>query len=120
MRSGKFKSWWEKMNRAPRERRVNNFHKWLSLACRTVALRGNQDQQKVVYTIFNRYDKSKYRKLSRENARTVYRIINNKLDNLPDVRRRDPEVKVVRKTTKKTIVGRGRQKTNRPDTNRTP
>lgn len=112
VRSGKFKQWWQRMNRADRSKRDQNFHRWLSYACRTVALRGDHNQQRVVYTIFKRYHESRYRKISRANAQRVFRIINRKTDNLPP-RNPAPEkverspVQIVRKRTVKTITGAG-------------
>lgn len=115
MRSGKFKTWWNGMNKASGQTKIDNFHKWLSLACRTVALRGDQNQQRVVYTITNRFRNSEYKKLSRENALRVYRIVNTKIKEIPKSETKQPLI--VKKRTTKKIVGSGRQKANRPNTN---
>ena len=125
MRRGKFKDWWNKMRKPSAEKQNENFHKWLSFACRTVALRGDMHQQRVVYTIFQRYHKSKYRKLSRANAQKVWKIINQKTENLPAAPRKQERnhpptpVVITKKRITRTIAsaGSGRQKTDRPGDN---
>jgi len=111
MNRSRFETWWRRMRSAPRDRQNENFHRWLNFACKTVAHRGEQNQQRLVYTVFNRYDRSEYRRLSKRDARRVYMIINNKTDDLPRPAKR-PEVEIVRKRTVKTISsgGKGRQK----------
>lgn len=118
MRKQSFNSWWASMNRPSREQKDTNFHRWLKFACKTVAHRGDHDQQRVVYTIFNRYDKSEHRRISRQNAQRVYRIINTKIDSPPRPQPKPPATTrtvvpvVIRKKTIKRISsgGMGRQK----------
>lgn len=73
-----FKVWWKGIKSQPTDRRKEILGKWLHYACKTIANRGDHNQQKVVYTIATRYNKSKYKKLSKENARKVYALVNNK------------------------------------------
>ena len=115
MRRKTFSRWWASMNKASREKQNINFHKWLKFACITVAHRGNQDQQRVVYTIFNRYDRSEHRRITKRNAQRVYKIINTKTDDVKQIAKK-PEVQIVKRRTVKTITGagKGRQKTDRP------
>ena len=75
---GKFGRWWKNINRHPAERRQEIISQWLKYACKTVAIRGDQDEQRVVYTITNRYNNSHWPRLSTENARRVFRIVNHK------------------------------------------
>jgi len=72
-----FKHWWRGMNRHPYKDRKKLILKWMRFASKTVAMRGDQDQQKVVYTIYNRSFRSKY-EIPRYNAKRVYDIVNAK------------------------------------------
>ncbi len=54
---------------------------WLKYACKTMSMRGDQDQQKIVYTITNRYRRSEYKKLSSANAWKVFKMVNHKQEN---------------------------------------
>lgn len=78
MKRIKFNQWWTGIKTHPVERQQEIITQWLKYAEKTVALRGDQDQQRVVYTIRNRWRNSKWPRLTRENARRVYRIVNNK------------------------------------------
>lgn len=54
---------------------------WLRYACKTMSMRGDQDQQKIVYTITNRYRNSEYKRLSSSNAWKVFKLVNHKQEN---------------------------------------
>ena len=77
-RTQTFAHWWRNIKAKPEEQQKIIFEKWLYYSCKTIANRGDQNQAKVVYTIATRYNKSKYKKMSKANARKVYRIVNNK------------------------------------------
>ena len=46
-----------------------------------MSLRGDHDQQKIVYTITNRYRRSEYKRLSTANAWKVFKMVNHKQEN---------------------------------------
>ena len=76
-----------------------------------MALRGDQDQQRVVYAIRKRDMNSKY-PLSKTNARRVFDIVNAKMNmyknqthkQKPKQDKKYPEVKIIRRRTTKTIA----------------
>ena len=104
----RFKKWWMGLQRHPAERRQDIIGKWLFYACKTVAIRGNQDQQKVVYTINNRYRNSDYKRMSRADALRVFLIVNQKQEeHRRQTRPQRPETVVVRRTTKRRIIHQG-------------
>lgn len=104
----RFKKWWKGIQRHDTYRREEIVEKWLFYACKTVAIRGNQDQQQVVYTINNRFRASKYKKLSRINALKVYLIVNQKQENYRrQTRPQAQETVIVRRTTKRRIIHQG-------------
>jgi hypothetical protein len=72
-----FRNWWKGMNRHPYKDRKKMILKWMRFASKTVAMRGDQNQQKVVYTIYNRAFHSKY-EVPRYNCKRVYDIVNAK------------------------------------------
>jgi hypothetical protein len=73
-----FNRWWRGINIHPTQKRQEILTNWLKYACKTVAIRGDQDQQRVVYTIAKRYNNSTYKQLTRTNALKVYTIVNDK------------------------------------------
>lgn len=74
--SRRFKSWWRYMK--TRDNSKYEIEQWLRFACKTMSLRGDQDQQKIVYTITNRFRRSEYKKLSTQNAWKVFKMVNHK------------------------------------------
>ena len=77
----KFKRWWKGINKHPPHRQQEILEKWLKYACKTVALRGDQDEQQVVYATYNRYTNSQFKKLKRWQAHSVFRIVNQRMEN---------------------------------------
>lgn len=77
--SRRFKHWWKFMK--AKDNSKEEIEKWLKYACKTMSMRGDQDQQKIVYTITNRYRRSEYKKLSSSNAWKVYKLVNHKQEN---------------------------------------
>lgn len=77
--SRKFKIWWKYMKSRPDSK--TEIENWLKYACKTMSMRGDQDQQKIVYTITNRYRKSEYKQLSSANAWKVFKMVNHKQEN---------------------------------------
>jgi len=77
--SRKFKLWFKNIKARPNS--TQEIENWLKFACKTMSLRGDQDQQKIVYTITNRYRKSTYKKLSTANAWKVFKMVNHKQEN---------------------------------------
>lgn len=67
---------WDKIKGSPEE-----LYNFLNYAGKTVAIRGDIDQQKVVFTIRNRFNNSKYKKLTKSNAWKVYSIVNKQQQN---------------------------------------
>jgi hypothetical protein len=110
-----FKHWWRGMNRHPYRDRKKLILKWMRFASKTVAMRGDQDQQKVVYTIYNRSFRSKY-EIPRYNAKRVYDIVNAKqnkhreetakLQAMREALLKDAPI--LRKTVKKRHIGSSR------------
>lgn len=111
-----FRHWWKGMNRHPYRDRKKLILKWMRFATKTVAMRGDQDQQKVVYTIYNRAFRSKY-EIPKYNVKRVYDIVNakqnkhreemTKLQAMRDALLK--ESPVLRKTvTRRHITGRAR------------
>jgi len=72
-----FRNWWKGMQSHPYKDRKKLMLKWMRFASKTVAMRGDQNQQKVVYTIYNRSFRSKY-EIPKYNAKLVYDIVNAK------------------------------------------
>ena len=101
----KFKRWWSGVCSHEPRKRNEIINQWLKYACKTVALRGNIDQQRVVYSINTRWRNSKYKKFRRYQAHTVYRIVNQHQQNYKALRKRweeennvQPRPVVVKKT----------------------
>lgn len=100
----KFMGWWKYMNTGGQDR--EQMLKWLKFACKTAALRGDQNQQRLVYTTTNRFKHSEY-PLKRWQAQRVFSIINKKQDMYKRIRQqlemeyRTPTtvVKTIRKRT---------------------
>ncbi len=77
--SKKFRAWFKYMK--AQDNSKEEIENWLRYACKTMAMRGDQDQQKIVYTISTRYRKSLYKKLSSSNAWKVFKLVNHKQEN---------------------------------------
>lgn len=71
-----FRIYWDKIKYNPKE--IYNF---LNYAGKTVAIRGDIDQQKLVYTVRNRFNNSKHKKITKTNAWRVYAIVNQQQQN---------------------------------------
>ena len=78
LRTIPFGRWWRAIKRKPQEQQVEIFTNWLYYACKTIANRGDMNQAKVVYTIATRYNKSEFKRMTKENARKVYTLVNLK------------------------------------------
>ena len=72
-----FRQWWAGIQSHKRDKRKEITDRWLYYATKTVSMRGNHDEQLVVFTIWNRYSKSKW-DIPMYNARIVYDIVNQK------------------------------------------
>ena len=99
-----FDHWWHGMRKvSDRTQRKNNLDRWLYFATKTVAFGGNQDEQMVVYTIHNRYSKSKW-EIPKYQAKRVYQIVSKKQQKYKD---KKVTTKKLNKTTvvTRTIVG---------------
>ena len=107
----KFQRWWKYMNSDDLSRDRREMIKWLKYGSKTVSLRGDHNQQKLVYTIAHRHYHSKYR-ISRSNALKVFTIVNEKQDMYKRVKqqyteeqvRRQPRQPVVVKTIRKRTI----------------
>ena len=99
-----FDHWWHGMRKVTdRTQRKKNLDRWLYFATKTVAFGGNQDEQMVVYTIHNRYSKSKW-EIPKYQAKRVYQIVSKKQQKYKD---KKATTKKLNKTTvvTRTIVG---------------
>jgi len=72
-----FEDWWRGIRSHPNPRRRELVTNWMKYACKTVATRGDLDQQRVVYTINTRFKNSEY-DMPKYNARRVYNIVTKK------------------------------------------
>ena len=54
----KFRRWWRGIKKHPLTKQQEILSNWLKFACKTAAIRCDQNQQKVIYTTYNRYEKS--------------------------------------------------------------
>jgi hypothetical protein len=118
----RFRKWWKYVSTHKQAEKREVILKWLRFACKTVATRGDIDQQRIVYTINTRAKNSLY-PLARYQARRVFDIVNKKqikfkqeLNELKRLERKlqplthdKPGVEVVikRRTTRKTIASGG-------------
>ena len=103
--SRRFRKWWRAIKRKPQDEQQQIIERWLKFATRTVAIQGDQHQQQVVYTIFNRYTRSKYKVLRRWQAIIVYDIVNQKQVNYKTVRAQlESQVRKDLQATKQPIV----------------
>ena len=68
----KFRDFW--ISLTPETRAVE-LDRFLNYAGKTVAIRGDRDQQKVVYTIRNRFKNSRYKRLAKKDAWRVWSIV---------------------------------------------
>jgi hypothetical protein len=83
-----FRRWWSGIKRQSPDRQRQLLLNWLKYACKTVALRGDQHQQRVVYACYQRYTNSEFAYLSRDNAQRVYQIVNQHQENYRKLRDR--------------------------------
>jgi ribosomal protein S8E len=114
-RTGKFRQWWAGIRRHPYDRQQEILGQWLKYACKTVAIRGDQDEQRLVYTVSNRFANSQWPRLSTENARKVFKIVNHKQERHRAERQlinktnrpvgNKPTIVVKRSRTKRIITG---------------
>lgn len=72
----RFNRWWIRVNSS--HKTYDELSNWLMYAKKTVATRCDQDQQRLVYTISNRFHRSRYKRLSKANAWKIYMIVNKK------------------------------------------
>ena len=75
-RKRSFAAWWDYMRKHPNA--AEQMQQWLYYGRKTVALRGDMHQQRVVYTIYKRFKNSTYKTISRANAKRVFDIVNKK------------------------------------------
>ena len=111
-----FSGWWSGIRKHPAPKQREILEQWLKYACKTVALRGDMEQQAVVYTINKRFKNSQYG-LQRYNAKRVFNIVNAKQNKYKEEMRnlkraRDSiksniPVEIKRRRTTKTIVSSG-------------
>ena len=118
-----FDNWYQGMMSKPYSERKKLVLKWMRMASKTVAMRGDQDQQKVVYTIYNRSFRSKY-DIPKYNIERVYQIVNAKQNKYREEMRKLEAMKqslleqapILRKTVKKRhIAGSSRKPLGRAD-----
>ena len=118
-----FDNWYQGMMSKPYSERKKLVLKWMRMASKTVAMRGDQDQQKVVYTIYNRSFRSKY-EIPKYNIKRVYKIVNAKQNKYREEMRKLEAMKqslleqapILRKTVKKKhIAGSSRKPLGRAD-----
>ena len=110
-----FASWYQGMTNRPYADRKKLILKWMRMATKTVAMRGDQDQQKVVYTIYNRSFRSRY-EIPKYNVRRVYQIVNAKQNKYREEMRKLEAMKqslmdsapILRKTVKKRHIASNR------------
>jgi hypothetical protein len=106
----KFKKWWKRILSLSAEERALQMERWLYYAGKTAAFRGDQNQQRVIYTIHGRFKNSTYKRLTKANAWRVWSIINQKQtvyrrikqDQNTQPARRTPEVVIKKKTQGRT------------------
>ena len=118
-----FDNWYQGMMSKPYSERKKLVLKWMRMASKTVAMRGDQDQQKVVYTIYNRSFRSKY-EIPKYNIKRVYKIVNAKQNKYREEMRKLEAMKqslmdsapILRKTVRKRhIAGSVRKPLGRAD-----
>ena len=118
-----FDSWYKGMMSKPYSDRKKLVLKWMRMATKTVAMRGDQDQQRVVYTIYNRSFRSRY-EIPKYNIKRVYQIVNAKQNKYREEMRKLEAMKqslmdsapILRKTVKKRhISGSVRKPLGRAD-----
>ena len=118
-----FDSWYKGMMSKPYSDRKKLVLKWMRMATKTVAMRGDQAQQRVVYTIYNRSFRSRY-EIPKYNIKRVYKIVNAKQNKYREEMRKLEAMKesllktapILRKTVKKRhIAGSVRKPLGRAD-----
>ena len=118
-----FDNWYQGVMSKPYADRKKLVLKWMRMASKTVAMRGDQDQQRVVYTIYNRSFRSKY-EIPKYNIKRVYKIVNAKQNKYREEMRKLEAMKqslleqapILRKTVKKRhISGSVRKPLGRAD-----
>ena len=82
----RFRVWWANINRHPHLKKQDIIYNWLKYAQKTVVMRGNQDQQKVVFATYHRFKKSQHKNIRRWQALKVWNIVNQKQENFKRVR----------------------------------
>ena len=111
----KFSQWWKGVRKKPKAERQEIIGRWLNYATRTASLVHDQNVQRVIYTIRDRYHKSKYKRITATNARKVYYLINIHQDNYRQhIRERDALRKQIQRLTtpnQNTVIKRTRHKT---------
>ena len=120
MKRSRFNQWWTGIKTHTPERQHEIIGQWLKYAEKTVAMRGDQDQQRVVYTIRRRWKNSQWPRLSRENAKRVFRIVNNKQLEYKRTQRKIAELEraLAAKTDNKSAVIIKRHRSKKIITNR--
>lgn len=111
----RFSQWWKGVRKKPKAERQQIIGRWLNYATRTASLVHDQEVQRVIYTIRDRYHKSKYKRISAENARRVYYFINIHQDNYREhIAERDElrrEIQRLKSQTPSTVIRRKLHKT---------
>lgn len=114
----RFSRWWRNIQKMEPSERKHKIQNWLNYATRTAAYGLGQDEQRVIYTIRDRYAKSTYKRLSTRNARKVFFLVNQHGRNYAKLREQNTELRrllknaresgpqVVRRTTR-TVTSRG-------------
>ena len=118
-----FERWWRGIRRKPQDLRTQALTRWLNYATRTAGLCHDQEVQRVVYTIRDRFVNSKYKRITRANAERVYYLVNQHQKNYKansqerdrlraEIKRLQAQLKgnnsvVVRKNRRKTIIRDG-------------
>ena len=117
-----FANWYRGMMSKPYADRKKLILKWMRMATKTVAMRGDQDQQKVVYTIYNRSFRSRY-EIPKYNIERVYQIVNAKQNKYREEMRKLEAMResllsqapILRKTVRKRHIAGNRKITGSRD-----
>ena len=72
----RFDYWWRGIRRKTHKERTEILTRWLNYATRTAGLVHDQDVQRVIYTIRDRFVKSTHKRITRANAERVFHLIN--------------------------------------------
>ncbi len=101
-----FNKWWSGLRSHSRAKRKDITDKWLYYATKTVSMRGNQDEQLVVFAIWNRYSKSQW-DISKWSAKIVYDIVNQKQVAYKRQNPRKTVPVVIKKKTTRRVISSG-------------